>query len=74
MVDNSFVRLKNLNVSWGLPKNLVSRAGIKSGRIFFTGTNLLLLYSANHLYDPEINNILSYPNMKAYSFGLNLGL
>jgi len=74
LVDNSFVRLKNVNVSWGLPQKLVSRAGIKNGRIFFTGTNLLLLYSANHLYDPEINNILSYPNMKAYSFGLNLGL
>jgi TonB-linked SusC/RagA family outer membrane protein len=74
LVDNSFVRLKNLSVSWGLPQKWTGRAGIKSSRIFFTGTNLLMLYSGNDLYDPEINNILSYPMMRAYSFGLNLGL
>jgi TonB-linked SusC/RagA family outer membrane protein len=74
LVDNSFLRLKNLSVSWGLPKSLMGRTGMKSGRIFFTGTNLLMLYSGNDLYDPEVNNILSYPMMRAYSFGLNLGL
>jgi TonB-linked SusC/RagA family outer membrane protein len=74
LVNNSFVRLKNLSISWGLPQKTLSHAGIKSGRIFFTGTNLLMVYSGNHLYDPEVNAITSYPMMKAYSFGLNLGL
>jgi TonB-linked SusC/RagA family outer membrane protein len=74
LVDNSFVRLKNVSVSYGLPSKLTNRAGIKSARVFFTGTNLLMIYSGNKLYDPEMNNILSYPMMKAYSFGLNIGL
>jgi TonB-linked SusC/RagA family outer membrane protein len=74
LVDNSFVRLKNLSVSWGLPKKWMGSTGIKSSRIFFTGTNLLMIYSGNDLYDPEVNNILSYPMMRGYSFGLNLGL
>jgi TonB-linked SusC/RagA family outer membrane protein len=74
MVDNSFLRLKNLNISYTLPKSLTSKASLNNVRVFFTGTNLLMVYSGNKIYDPEMNSILSYPMMKGYSFGLNIGL
>jgi hypothetical protein len=74
LVDNSFVRLKNITLSYGLPESITNRVKIKNARVFFTGTNLLMIYSANKLYDPEMNNITSYPMMKNYSFGLNIGL
>lgn len=74
LVDNSFLRLKNLTVSYSLPQSLISRAKIKNARVFFTGTNLLMIYNANKIYDPEMNSITAYPMMKAYSFGLNIGL
>ncbi len=74
LVDNSFFRLKNLTVSYSLPQRIVSRVGLKSTRVFFTGTNLAMIYSGNDIYDPEMNNIQSYPMMRGYSFGLNLGL
>lgn len=74
LVDNSFLRLKNLNLSYSLPQNLVQKANLKNIRVFFTGTNLLMVYSGNDIYDPEMNSILSYPMMKSYSFGLNVGL
>lgn len=74
LVDNSFLRLKNLNLSYTLPGNLTSRINMKNARVFFTGTNLLMVYSGNDIYDPEMNSILSYPMMKSYSFGLNIGL
>ena len=74
LVDNSFVRLKNVSLSYSLPKNLIGKTGLKDVRVFFTGVNLLVVYSANKIYDPEMNNITSYPMMKNYSFGLNIGL
>jgi hypothetical protein len=73
-MNNSFMRLKNVNVSYSLPKSLVERANLKNVRVFFSGSNLLMLYTGNKIYDPEMNNIQSYPMMKNYSFGLNLGL
>lgn len=74
LVDNSFVRLKNVTLSYTIPTKLVNRTGMKSARVYFTGTNMLLVYAGNKLYDPELNSITSYPNMAGYSFGINLGL
>ena len=74
LVDNSFVRLKNVNFSYTLPESITSRAGLKTVRTFFNGTNLFMIYSANKLYDPEQVLINSYPTMKNYSFGLNISL
>jgi hypothetical protein len=66
--------VKNVSISYTLPQNLTGHAGLKNVRIFFTGSNLLMIYSGNKIYDPEMNNITSYPMMKNYSFGLNIGL
>ena len=74
LMNNSFLRLKNVNVSYSLSKRIISKIGLSNARVFFTGSNLIMLYSANKIYDPEMNNITSYPMMKSYSFGLNLGL
>jgi len=74
LVDNSFVRLKNVNFSYALPQSMTKRAGLKTVRAFFNGTNLFMIYSANKLYDPEQVLINSYPTMKNYSFGLNISL
>jgi hypothetical protein len=74
LVDNSFVRLKNVNFSYALPERMTKRAGLKNVRVFFNGTNLFMIYSANKLYDPEQVLINSYPTMKNYSFGLNISL
>lgn len=74
LVDNSFLRLKNLTVTYNLPAGFIKPTGMKNMRVYFTGSNLLMIYSGNKLYDPEMNNILSYPMMAGYSFGLNIGL
>jgi hypothetical protein len=74
LVDNSFLRLKNLNISWSLPQSMVDRVKIKKARLFFTGTNLLMIWSKNEIYDPEMNSITAYPMMRGYSLGLNVGL
>ena len=74
--DASFLRLKNVNISYGLPKKLLSRIRVDNIRLFVTGNNLLLLKESmgDFDYDPEANNIRSYPLMKTFSFGLNIVL
>lgn len=72
--DLSFLRFKNLTLSYNLPRKWLNPLNIQSAKLFFTGSNLFMIYSGNHIYDPEVNNIRAYPIMKTYSFGLNLGL
>ncbi len=70
----SFLRLKAVNVSYILSEKITSRLRLGNMRIFYSGTNLGLLY--DHIkdwdYDPEMNNIRAYPIMATHSFGLSL--
>ncbi|HWK57641.1 MAG TPA: TonB-dependent receptor [Parapedobacter sp.] len=74
LMDLTFLRFKNMNISYSLPQGILRGINVKSTRIFFTGSNLFMLYSGNKIYDAEMNNIQSYPMMATYSFGLNIGL
>ena len=72
--NGSFLRLKNLNVSYNLPKRISNQMKLRDARIFFTGTNLALLFDniGDWGFDPEVNNIRAYPMMSTYSIGVNL--
>jgi TonB-linked SusC/RagA family outer membrane protein len=74
--NGSFLRLKNINLSYTIPKSVLTKIGASQIKIFFMGTNLLLLEDHVKYFDPEVgtdsNNILVYPIMKSYSMGINL--
>jgi len=69
--DASFVRLKYLTASYALPVRLVSKMGLSSVKFVFSGTNLFTLSKFKY-FDPEINQMGSYPNMKTYNLGLDI--
>lgn len=75
--DASFLRLKNLQVGYTFPKNLVDKIGIQKLRIFVSGQNLLTFNSFYKGWDPE-NEIGTgdapsyYPVNSIYSFGVNV--
>lgn len=73
--DASFIRLKNLTVSYTLPEQIVARTGfIESTRIFFTGRNLLTFTNFEGP-DPEVDSNLTmgvYPNTRQYTLGLTM--
>jgi len=71
--DMSFMRLKNAEIGYTLPKNLTKKAGLSTARIYLQGVNLLT-FSKFKLWDPELAtaNGSAYPNIKSYSIGLNL--
>lgn len=81
--DGSYLRLKNITLSYNLPQSILSKAGLRSLQVFVTGQNLLTFtkYSG---YDPEVNAYGSssvalgvdygtYPQSKTCVIGVNVG-
>ncbi|MCL1974418.1 MAG: TonB-dependent receptor [Bacteroidetes bacterium] len=70
-----FLRLKNISLSYSLPKGIVNTVGISGARIYFTGSNLLT-FAAYKVYDPEVNyrayRNSELPISKTYTFGLEI--
>lgn len=73
--DASFLRLKNLMLSYSFPKSLLERSRVLRGaRIYFQGQNLLTLTRFSGL-DPEgTSNIYAaqYPMSRQYTFGIDI--
>lgn len=69
--DNSFVRLKFLELGYALPLSLLSKVKMTVARIFLNGNNVLL-WDEMIQRDPEIqDNGLSYPLQRTFSVGLS---
>jgi TonB-linked SusC/RagA family outer membrane protein len=75
MSGASFLRLKNINLSYDLPGSLTGKVGLASARVFFNGSNLLT-FSKYKNADPEVNQYgtrgWETPVGKTYTFGLNI--
>ncbi|MDO4782678.1 MAG: SusC/RagA family TonB-linked outer membrane protein [Capnocytophaga felis] len=71
--DASFIRLKNINVGYSLPKEVTEKIPFFTHlRFFATGRNLLTFTNYTGA-DPEFNVSLSlggYPNTRQYTFGV----
>ena len=69
--DMSFLRLKNIEIGYSLPKSIAERTFISGARIFVRGTNLFT-FSGFKLWDPELDtgDGGKYPVMKSISAGL----
>ncbi len=73
--DMSFLRIKNMQFGYNLPKALLGRVGVKGLRVFGSAENLATFTSFRGL-DPEKegNRNDLYPIVKSYSLGINLSL
>jgi hypothetical protein len=71
--DGSYLRLKNFEMGYTLPKRLLARTGFIQSLRFYVSGNNLLTFSKFKLWDPEQGGGqgASYPNNRVYSFGLN---
>lgn len=68
-VDASFIRCKNLALSWALPDDWLKRAFIKSCRLYMQAQNLFTITSYPGS-DPETKNFYNIPPMRIWSAGL----
>ena len=73
--DLSYLRLKNIQLGYTLPKDLLIRWGIESVRIYGSAENLATFTKFRGL-DPEKNSNASdaYPLNKSFSLGINIGI
>lgn len=77
--DGSYFRIKVIQLGYSLPKNLISKAGLRKARVYVMSENLVTFtkYSG---YDPEIGGgVMSidrgfYPQSRSFFVGLNVGL
>ena len=70
--DADFLRLKNLNIGYDMPKAILSKVGINQAKVFFNGTNLFIIHSAIKEFDPEIGDGNGIPPLRSYSLGLQI--
>ena len=72
--DASYLRLKNIQIGYTLPKNLSTKASIERCRFYISGDNLLTWSNFFYAYDPEtpISSGGYYPQIKTFVVGVNL--
>ena len=70
--NTSYLRLKNLQITYSLPRKWVQGVGFSGASIFLQGVNLLTLTDFK-LWDVEQSDGRgdTYPNTKSYSIGIN---
>ncbi|MGV8093887.1 MAG: TonB-dependent receptor [Mangrovibacterium sp.] len=68
----SFVRVKDITLSYDLSKTLLRNFGFNKFEIYATGRNLLTFTKYGGL-DPELDGQEGVPLQKEYVFGINLG-
>ncbi|WP_148372490.1 SusC/RagA family TonB-linked outer membrane protein [Bacteroides bouchesdurhonensis] len=68
--DGRYLRLKNVELGYSLPKHALRKVGLGNVRFYFTGLNLLC-FSSFDLWDPEMgDNGLGYPLQRVYNVGV----
>jgi hypothetical protein len=72
--NTSYLRLKNLQVGYNLPAQLIRRAGLAGARVYYSAENLFTIDDMLISLDPETNSerASSYPLIKTHSLGVNL--
>jgi hypothetical protein len=81
MKDGSFMRLKNVELAYSLPKNITDMVKLANVRLFVSASNLFLILDHVKLVDPEtlgslafLNaaNLSSYPIQRMVNVGVNV--
>lgn len=84
MKSAAYLRLKNLQLGYALPKNLLKKIGINDLYVYMDAQNLLTLtdfwkgYDSEVAYDAGASDGVSlgtaayYPQVKVYSFGIDI--
>jgi TonB-linked SusC/RagA family outer membrane protein len=81
--DGSYMRVKNLVLSYSLPQPVIKRLGFSAIKLYVQGQNLLTFTKYNG-FDPEVNfegpssvvlgtDFYTYPMPRSITFGFNLG-
>ncbi len=81
--DASYIRLKNISLGYDFSQSALEKIHLRSLRIYISGQNLITITDYSGI-DPEVAysnsstnlglDFGSYPNVKSFTIGLNVGL
>ncbi|MEP7256961.1 MAG: TonB-dependent receptor [Flavitalea sp.] len=80
--NGSYLRLKNVNLTYNIPRSVYGKWGIANVKIYFSGMNLVTISNYSG-FDPEVSSFggsdarigvdfSNYPTAKTYTFGLDV--
>lgn len=72
--DVSFLRVKNVELSYRFEKQMLKKLGLQDLRLSVTGNNLFFIYDNVGFRDPESTDAVGwyYPQQRLITCGLNL--
>ncbi len=71
--DGAYLRLKNIQLGYNMPKRIVNKLGIGSVKCYVSASNLFTLTKYTG-YDPEVSNGVdygNYPQSRTFTLGIN---
>lgn len=72
MRNAAFLRLKQVELGYSIPKNILNKIRANAFRVYVNGSNLLM-FSKFKMWDAEMaGNGLGYPVQKVFNVGVNL--
>ncbi len=73
LYDASYLRLKNIEIGYTLPRKFLDKININNARIFVNGNNLLTFTDVPQI-DPENTSSLgwNYPQIMSFNAGINI--
>jgi TonB-linked SusC/RagA family outer membrane protein len=70
--NNSYFKVRNLQLGYNLPAEVIKKAGLSQLRVYFQGENLFWITPKGYIgSDPERTNMDRIPVPTSYSFGLS---
>lgn len=75
IVNGNFLSLRNIEVGYSLPKQLIAKVGMTKCRFYFSGYNLCTWSGVPDGMDPEkpMSYCWWYPKTRTFTFGVNIG-
>lgn len=76
LYDGDYLRLRNLNIGYNIPTDLLQSVGLKGATVYFQGQNLwTYAFDEDLNFDPEQGSSilnLNVPPLKSITFGINV--
>lgn len=74
-INGAYARLKNLQIGYTLPQNLLNKVKVSKVRIYLSGQDIFEIHHVKGGWDPESSDTgFNYPFQRMYSFGIDVTL
>ena len=69
-MDGGYLKLRDLEIHWDLPKSFAGRMKMDNARLYLRGRNLFSVDNVR-IHDPEAVSF-NYPTARFYTIGINV--